>query len=74
MAAPAPKPPRQRRGRSPRLTRRAKHWHNGIIGRVGQARAEQSAAGFFMSRTFGTAPQQLLPPHRTYRERGLRSG
>jgi hypothetical protein len=32
-----------------RLTRRAKHWQNGIIGKSGSARAEKSAAGFCMS-------------------------
>jgi hypothetical protein len=28
------------------LTRRAKHWQNGIIEKYGSARAKQSAAGF----------------------------
>jgi hypothetical protein len=51
MAAPAPKPPRQRRGRFPRLTRRAKHRHNGIIEKLIQPARDASAAGFFAQDT-----------------------
>jgi hypothetical protein len=35
-----------------RLTRRAKHRHDGIIEKFGSARAEQSAAGFSLESAF----------------------